>query len=160
MPPPPVLLGFPRQLPSQLSLNQPSGRPKPFNYSSSDFCTSLKCRIPKPPSFVGLHTFSQDIQCNFLLFSISPHKKLARGEFIRERVVIGTFITDIRWIGMLDKTCLTRINLPPCERSQNFNPAIFFLTFSTRYSKILLKHMHKVLIEHFSPLAKIRTSSA
>ncbi|KAG6666459.1 hypothetical protein CIPAW_01G032300, partial [Carya illinoinensis] len=102
-----------------------------------DFCTFLKSRIPKPPSFVGLHTFFQDIQCNFRLFFVSPHKKLARREFIRERIEPGTFITDIRWIDMLDKTCLTRINLPPCERSRNFHPAIFFLTFSTRYSNIL-----------------------
>lgn len=105
------------------NLSKSLARDHPSFPSIAEFIT-FKFLIPKPPQDFGLQAICQATRVqNFFSFFFLVHINFRICCSTSLHNSIGILLADIKYIGMADRTCFTRVTLPVWERSLAFQPS-------------------------------------
>ena len=98
-------------------------RPVPVSTFQPFFKLSAKlnqkgCLIPQPPLLLGNIRLCHLTKWNFLCFSDVPHKKSMMRHLILSSTAIGTSDKENQYIGIAERTALSKVRRPPNDRKR------------------------------------------
>lgn len=98
----------------------------------------IRCKA-NPPSFLGRHTYFQLTKLAFCFVSKPDHRKFLIVLSMEPKMDLGMDRTIEMCMGMLAKTCLTKINLPVKDKDLALHPESLDLIITIRDSKLILR---------------------